>query len=131
MRHALTSPVLGSIALGAIALTLGALHATLDEAPVTRRLVLYAEQRPDAIYLTAFERGERIMTFDRAELRPITFEIRAVLYDGCSWLGTETLVPLDESTYSYEYEETILECLPGAVPLFKTPRTGLVTVERY
>ena len=63
------------------------------------------------------------------ELQPITFYTRASLTDGCRWLGIERLMPLDASTFAYEYAEVILACEAGATPAQKTPRFGLVHVE--
>ena len=70
-----------------------------------------------------------IFTFPDSQLHPITFYNRASIHDGCRWLGTETLTPIDSKTFYYDYSETVLECDPGATPFYKTPRTGLVTVE--
>jgi hypothetical protein len=58
----------------------------------------------------------------------MTFEIRASVSDGCRWLGVETLEPIDDKTYAYDYSEYILECDEGATPFLKTPRTGIVDV---
>ena len=43
--------------------------------------------------------------------------------------GPKTLIPIDAKTFSYDYSETILGCVDGAVPMIKTPRTGTVTLE--
>ncbi len=92
------------------------------------RLALDAPIEPNAIYLTAWEDGDVWMPLDPTLHQTITFTTRATISDGCRWMGTEILEPLDESHYSYSYDETILECAPDAVPYVKTPRVGLVTV---
>ncbi|MBS1123670.1 MAG: hypothetical protein H6Q90_5898, partial [Deltaproteobacteria bacterium] len=96
---------------------------------VTHRLVLHAVDEPNAFYLSAWRDGDVKVQFDSTELQAITFKVRASVYDGCEWLGTETLVPIDANSFAYDYSETILSCAPDAVPLRKTPRTGLVTIE--
>jgi len=128
MQQALTAPVLGSIALGGLLLGLSALQDTRAPACVTRQLVLHAEERPDAIYLSAFRDNVLTLGMTEGALPPLRFEVRAHVFDGCEWLGIETLEPLDGSTYAYDYREVVLACEPGAVPTRKTPRTGLVTV---
>src|SRR5262245_20784300 len=109
MRHAQTVPVLGTVLLG-LAVTAGGLYAraTDDRAGGTHRLVLHTYAEPHAIYLTAWERGDVYVTLDGGELRPLTFSMRASVSDGCRWLGTERLEPIDERTYSYRYDERIL-----------------------
>ncbi len=57
------------------------------------------------------------------------FENRAWMWDGCKWLATETLMPIDNHRYSYDYAETVLECKPGHHPTHKTPRQGIVVVD--
>lgn len=129
MLQAIKAPVVGSIVLAGLALGGAAVYGQLSPEPVTKRLVLHAVDQPNAIYLTAFRDKQLTMTFDDGELRPLRFEVRAQIFDGCRWLGVETLTPIDDKTFSYDYSETVLECLEGAVPALKTPRTGLVTVE--
>jgi hypothetical protein len=46
-------------------------------------------------------------------------------------MGTEKLTPIGARAYAYSYAETILSCRPNANPFRKTPRTGIVTVERW
>lgn len=130
MLQALTTPVWRSVVVGMLLLgvTVTAAVATRDRS-VTRRLRLHAVDEPNAIYLTMFRDGDLSVRFPDADLRTLTFHVRASVYDGCRWLGTETLVPIDDRTFAYDYAETILGCEPGAQPLRKTPRQGLVTVE--
>ena len=92
-------------------------------------LALHAIAQPGALYLTAWRHGKVSVSIDGDKLTPLTFETFASVNDGCRWLGTETLVPLDSHRYAYRYDETILECDPDAIPCIKTPRTGIVTVE--
>jgi hypothetical protein len=131
MLQALQTPAFRSIALAGVLFGAGAVHARLAHHTVTHRLVLHAIAEPNAFYLSAFRdgRADVRVTVEAGELHPITFEVRASVYDGCRWLGTETLEPIDSHRYAYDYSETILDCDPGATPLRKTPRKGIVTVE--
>jgi hypothetical protein len=54
--------------------------------------------------------------------------MRAKVY-GCRLIATETLTPIDEQTFAYTYSEQVHSCDKGAA-IRKTPRTGIVTVER-
>jgi len=130
MQQAMTTPV-GKLALvGAALLALGAYKAATHDPAVTYRLSLSAPEEPNAIYLTRWDAGSVTATFDGGALEPITFRTRAHVYDGCHWQGTETLVPISETQFAYDYSEQILSCEPDAVPLRKTPRQGVVTVEK-
>ncbi len=129
MHHALTAPVLKAL-LSSAAVLAGSAYFVASQPDVTRhRLVLDAEVRCDAIYLTAWDHGAVVVSLQGGELRPVTFTTRAWLTDGCRWEGVETLVPVDASHFAYDYRETVLECVPDAVPAIKTPRQGVVTVE--
>jgi hypothetical protein len=132
MLHALTTPVLKSVVLGGLLLGAGLGAAKIKSSDCCsssmHRLSLHAPVQEGALYLTAFEDGDVRVKLHDGALRPIAFEIRASVNDGCRWLGVETLEPLDQHTYSYSYRETILECDPGATPFLKTPRTGVVVV---
>lgn len=128
MQQALVAPLLGSIVLGGLALGGTAVLGDRDAEPVTRRLVLHAADQPNAIYLTAFRGKELTLRFDDGTLRPLRFEIRARIFDGCRWLGVETLTPIDHGTFAYDYSEYVLSCADGAIPALKTPRQGIVTV---
>lgn len=132
MQQAITTPALRSVVVGALLLGLGGFAAVSfgpRNEPVTRRLVLHAVEEPNAIYLSAWRNGDLLVTFGDDRLRPITFTVRARISDGCRWLGTETLEPIDATTYAYDYSEKILSCERGAEPYAKTPRKGYVTVE--
>ena len=138
MQHAVEAPgfklaVVGGLTL---ALALGASASTRthvrahESHRAVHRLALHAPVAPEAIYLTAWSMGDVYITRDDADPTPIVFETRAVLADGCEWLGTETLTPVDDDTYRYVYDETILACAPGHEPGYiKTPRTGIAIVE--
>ena len=133
MQQALTSPVFRSIAVGGVLLVLAVFQSGQVGIGATkqthgRRMVLHARSAPNAIYLTAWRNGPVAVPFDGDELVPLTFTTRASVSDGCRWLATETLVPIGPTRYSYRYEETLLDCDPGATPYVKTPRTGCVTV---
>ncbi|MDQ3364755.1 MAG: hypothetical protein M3680_04930 [Myxococcota bacterium] len=130
MLQALTTPVMKSVVVGGVLLGLGVFGALRSDGScdsVTRRLVLHAAEEPRSIYLTAWRGGDLLVTMDGEELRPITINIRAKVY-GCRVIGTETLTPIDERTYHYDYSETVLSCDPGSA-IRTTPRTGRVTVE--
>lgn len=128
MQQALTSPVLRSVALGGILLAVTVSLMGAAE-PRARRLVLHAPSEPRALYLTAWIHGPVPVPFAGDELVPLTFTTRASVNDGCRWLATETLIPIGPARYHYSYEETLLECDPGATPCVETPRIGYVTVE--
>ena len=127
MQQALTSPVFRSLAVGGV--VLGLTIAMAAEQPHGRRLVLHAPSLPHALYLTAWRHGDVTMPYEGKELVPLTFTTRASVSDGCRWMATETLVPIGTARYSYQYDETLLECDADATPCIKTPRTGFVTVE--
>ena len=130
MQQALTTPLLKSVVLGTLLLSAGAIYAASTDHSVTHRLVLHTTEEPGAIYLSEWKvRDDVKATFDDGEIRPITFHMTADMFDGCRWRATETLIPIDEKTFSYDYSETILGCVEGSVPMIKTPRTGTVTIE--
>lgn len=126
MQQALTSPVYRSIAVGGLLLALSLAYGRPAHRP---RLVLHAASNPHAIYLTAWRDGDVQMNVEPGSLEPLMFTTKAWVNDGCRWLGIETLDPLGPRVYAYRYDEIILGCNPGAVPYWKTPRTGTVTVE--
>jgi hypothetical protein len=131
MQHALVAPVFKSIALAGLALGLGAAASALSLSPerATHRLRLHAVDAPNAVYLSVFRDGDIRVRFQGDSIHPVTFETRARVFDGCRWLGVETLTPRDGRSFDYDYSERILSCRPGATPTGKTPRKGLVTVE--
>lgn len=136
MLHAVEAPGFKLAVVGGLALALGASASTRTHvrAPephmAVHRLALRAPVAPDTIYLTAWSEGDVYVTRDDANPRPIVFETRAILSDNCEWLGTETLTPVDDDTYRYVYDETVLACAPGSSPGYiKTPRTGIAIVE--
>lgn len=127
-QQAMTTAV-GKLALVGVALLgLGAYKTATREHAVTYRLALSAPEEPNAIYLTRWHLGTVTASFDDGKLEPITFKTRAHVYDGCYWQGTETLVPINDAEFAYDYSEQILSCETDAVPLRKTPRQGIVTV---
>ncbi len=130
MQQAVTTPVGRMLLFGAIALALGAVRVSTRDDAVTYKLSLSAPEEPNAFYLTRWHTGKVTATFDDGSLTPITYRTRAHVYDGCYWQGTETLVPISKTQFAYEYSEQILSCDADAVPLRKTPRKGLVTVEK-
>jgi hypothetical protein len=128
MQQALASPVFRSLAVGGVVLALSIAQVAAKQ-PHARRLVLHASSRPHTLYLTAWRHGDVAMPYEGDKLVPLTFTTRASVSDGCRWLATETLVPVGAARYAYRYDETLLDCDPGATPCIKTPRTGFVTVE--
>ncbi len=130
LRQALTTPIARFALLGACVLALGAARVATRDNAVTYRLSLSAPEEPNAIYLTRWHVGTVNATFDDGRLAPITYRTRAHVYDGCYWQGTETLVPINDKQFAYDYSEQILSCEPGSEPLRKTPRQGVVTVEK-
>ncbi len=127
MLHAVHAPLLKSVVLAG-ALAVAALVAR-DSKPAEgtiQRLVLHAPAKPHALYLTAWSDGDVYVTLHHGQPRPITFQVRAHINDGCEWLATERLVPDGASRYAYAYSEEIVACEPGAKPATKTPRTGYV-----
>jgi hypothetical protein len=134
LRHALVA--LGPRTLLPVAFVGGALLAvaTLLVPPSSGatyyQLTLTAPVQPNSFYLSVWAEGDVFVDHDGHDGRPIVFTRRGEERDGCTWQGTERLVPLSETTYHYSYEEQILSCRPGAVPYRKTPRIGLVTVDK-
>ena|SRR6185436_11569463 len=128
MRQALVSPVFRSIAIASVLLAL-AVTGLAANSQHTRRLVLHAVERPGELYISAWSDGPIAVPFSGKELIPLTYKTRAYVTDGCRWLGTETLIPMSDGRYFYDYSETLLGCRPGATPCVKTPRTGIVTIE--
>jgi hypothetical protein len=133
MQQAVTTPLFRSVVVGGLLLGLTAFGPSFlssDSELVTKRLVLHTVHEPTAIYLSAWRNGDVSVQLEDGDLRPITFRVRGTIPDGCRWEGTETLIPIDHKTFTYEYSERILSCPPGTESTYrKTPRTGLVTVE--
>mgnify|MGYP001198622757 CR=1 FL=1 len=128
MQYALTTPVFRSVAFVGIVMALGTVKVAVTEETVTRRLALHAIERPNEFYLSAWRSGAVTLEFPTKELQPFKFEIRGT-YNGCRWQATETLIPIDERTFSYDYTDSVMYCMPGAKATNPTPRTGYVTVE--
>ncbi len=136
MRQALVAlgpkSVVAGVLVGGAALALGALFvpgAVASRAPVMYRLVLHAPEAPHSFYVSAWAEGDVFVPSDDA--KTITFVRRGDEHDGCTWQGTEKLTRAGEGIYAYDYAETILSCRPDARPFKKTPRQGVVTVERW
>ncbi len=137
MRHALVAlgpkTVATGVLVGSAVLALGALflpRAVASTSPSGMyRLVLHAPEESGAFYVSAWAEGDVfVATNDEKQL---TFVRRGDEHDGCTWQGTERLTRMKPSLYAYDYSEQILSCRPDAVPFKKTPRTGIVTVERW
>ncbi len=124
IMEVLSAPVGRSIALA----TVLACVAFAQPHHKRHRLRLHAEAMPHAIYLSVWDSGDLYLSLP-AHHEKIVFETRARISDGCEWLGIETLVPIDATRFAYDYSEEILSCEPGAIPAYKTPRQGIVTVD--
>ncbi len=140
MRHALVAlgpkTMAAGVLVGGAALALGALflpHAVAAPTVATSamyRLVLHApEDRQPHFYVSVWSEGDVFVKSNDA--KNITFVRRGDEHDGCTWQGTERLTRMSDGNYAYDYKETILSCRPDARPFVKTPRTGIVTVERW
>ncbi len=133
MQQVVFAPLVKSLAIAAALVGANVVHDATTTHPVTHRLALHAPNPTPppgyvTTYLSAFLDGDIDVTFHDGNLHPLTFRVRATLGDGCRWLGTERLVPIDDETFAYDYSETILDCDAGATPALKTPRAGIVTV---
>jgi hypothetical protein len=93
------------------------------------RLVLHAVSNPDALYLSAWMDGPVDVELDADHLRPLHFEMRAHVTDGCYWHGWETLTPSGDHRYAYAYNDEKLACSPHPIATEPTPRTGWVEVQ--
>jgi hypothetical protein len=132
MQQALTSPVARAVVVGGLLLASSlALSRAQARSHHQVRLVLHAVSQPETFYLSWWRDGDVRFEVPSGERPPMTLTCRAWLDDGCLWKGIETLEPIDARHYAYAYEEVQLRCRPGATPdrYYKTPRTGIVTVE--
>ncbi len=129
--QAVEAPVLKLVLAGGVVVALAAFARPSHHhhARSTHRLTLHAEAEPSAFYITPFADGSVTITRDDEHPAPITLHSTTHYIDGCDWMGIDTLVPVDAHTYSYSYDEQILSCEEGAIPAYKTPRTGYVTVD--
>ena len=130
---AVTTPVFRSVVVGGLLLGLAVFapsFASKESQLTSHRLVLHTVSEPTAIYLSAWRNGDVNVQFENGELRPITVRVRATIPDGCRWEGTETLVPIDDRSYTYEYNDRLLSCPDGGEGSYRpTPRVGIVTVK--
>jgi hypothetical protein len=138
MRQALVAlgpkSVVTGVLVGGAALALGVLFlpravASTSAPAAMYRLVLHAPDRPGEMYVSAWAEGDVFVANDDA--KSLTFVRRGDEHDGCTWQGTERLTRMSPGVYAYDYSERILACRPDAVPFVKTPRKGIVTVERW
>jgi hypothetical protein len=117
--------------VGGAALAAGAFfwpHAAAT--PSVYRLVLHAPAMPGAFYVSAWNDGAVVSSHDAGDHQPVVYTRRGQEHDGCMWQGIERLTPIGPHAYRYSYQETILACRPDATPFVKTPRMGIVTVEK-
>jgi len=133
---AVVAPSMRSIVAGA-AVAIGIIQLPSAHENVHRvRMTLEAPppERAGTLYLSVFsDGGDVTVTTDYDQLPPFRFFTRAYVSDGCRWLGTETMTPIDANHYAYAYDEDVLSCDPGApfIDTIKTPRQGIVTVMPY
>lgn len=128
MLHALSAPVLPSLAVAGLALGIGAAVSSPEPADATYRLRLCAKSEPDHLYLSRFRDGDILLRLPRQEIQSVTLHTRAHVSDGCRWLGIERLTPRNAYSFHYDYSERRLSCDPGAKPATPTPRRGVVYV---
>jgi hypothetical protein len=121
------------VLVGSAVLALGAvfLPRAVASAPASGmyRLVLHAPEQRGAFYVSAWAEGEVFVADSSA--KSMTFVRRGDEHDGCTWQGTERLSRMSPGVYAYDYSEQILACRPDARPFVKTPRTGIVTAEKW
>ena len=131
--QAVEAPVLKLAIAGGIVLALAAFarphHPHHRATHTTHRLTLHAQTDPNAYYITPFASGDVTVSRDDELLAPIELRTTTHYVDGCDWMGIDTLIPVDSHTYAYSYDETIMACDEGAIPAYKTPRTGTVIVD--
>jgi hypothetical protein len=120
------------VLVGGAALALGALflpRAVASTPANMYRLVLHAPEQAGAFYVSAWAEGDVFVA--NTDAKSITYVRRGDEHDGCTWQGTERLTRMSAGVYGYEYAEQILACRPDARPFTKTPRTGIVTAEKW
>src|SRR5712671_4788733 len=64
------------------------------------RLVLHAPEQ-GGIYFTAWGNGDVIAGKDGSDGKPVVYLRRYMWGDGCEWVATETLTPVDAKHYKY------------------------------
>lgn len=130
-RSLLLAPRVAGPILGISLLLIGgalALHRRPTPSGAAYRLYLSAPEDPRCYYGSAWNEGPVVATQDPRSGRT-TYVRKFQFVDGCFWQATETLVPMDNGTVLYDYEEHVLSCTPGAVPAAICPRQGVVVVE--
>jgi len=118
-----------ALALGALFLPRAVASAPLGAEASMYRLVLHAPRESGAFYVSAWAEGDVFVAHN--DQKNLTFVRRGDEHDGCTWQGTERLTKMSAGVYAYDYSEQILSCRPDAQPFRKTPRTGVVTVEKW
>lgn len=116
--------LVGSALLGLAAVAMP--HAQ----PGVYRFTLHAPMPPATIFVSAWNDGEVFVNHNGSDGKTLVFTRRADEHDGCRWQGTELLAPIGAHAYAYSYDEKILSCEPDAHPFVRTPRRGIVTVEK-
>jgi hypothetical protein len=126
MLQAVEAPVLKLVAIAGAALVAGAFATPPREPQVVQRLQLFAPERPNAIYETAWAQGDVFIKLD-GKPTARTFQKRSFHF-GCEWLSVEVIVPDGPNRYFYSYDEEKLWCADGAPESIATPRTGYAVV---
>lgn len=120
---------LGLALLAGVGLILGARELTRPRSYYV--LVLHAEERPGAIYFSAFEDGPVYASHDASDGETVVYRRDFTWADGCAWQATEELTP-DGGGYRYHYDEHLVGCPAGVEPSgLTTPRGGYVHVVSF
>jgi hypothetical protein len=127
MLQAVEAPVLKMVAIAGAALLAGAFAAPERDPGVVQRLQLFAPERPNAIYETAWAEGDVFIKLRDGKPAPRTFQKRSFHF-GCEWLSVEVIVPDGPNRYFYTYDEEKLWCAEDAPASIATPRTGYAVV---
>lgn len=94
------------------------------------RLTLHAPRAAGAYYVSAWNDGDVIAVHQPLDGKRLVYTRHGQEHDGCTWLGTEWLTPIAPTAYEYSYEEHPIRCQPGARLFTRTPRQGIVLVEK-
>ena len=58
---------------------------------------------------------------------PLTLETTYDFEDGCTWQAVETLVPIGNGEFRYQYREHMVSCDEDAIPAMACERGGVVS----
>jgi hypothetical protein len=118
------------LALAGLLLAGAAFIVERRPAPSGWALVLDAPREAQCYYGSQWNDGPVQITEAQARGHAsIVFEHEFPFEDGCTWRSVETLRPIADARYSYQYEERVVSCTEGSRPADPCPLTGVVTVE--